>query len=81
MTIKEVIDAATGGAASALESQLVAEEAAHPEWKPAIDPILAALNSDFGADNIKALLTALPPELSDIAKLHFNPTPHAGDAT
>lgn len=80
MTIADLLDVAENGAGTKLVEQLKKTKEAAPDLAPLVDPILAALTTDWTATNIANLLAGLPAEVLDILKGKLKPTPHAGDA-
>lgn len=80
MTIAGLLDIAENGAGTKLVQQLETTKQAAPDLAPLIDPVLAALTTDWTATNIANLLAGLPAEVLDILKGKLTPTKHAGDA-
>lgn len=78
MTILQVLEKMTAGAAGLVELLKVTGSAA-PDWKGQADKWIVDLTSAISSENLVALAAALPAEIANIAKGVINPLDHPSD--
>ena len=80
MNLFDMLNLARENAGTILKQGLEREIAAFPDSAPLLQPLLDIGNQSITAEGVAQVVAALPAEVTDILRGHFERRVHAGDA-